>query len=250
MKIVLAGFTTALLVFAVATAISELLLKSEASPSAAATTRQKSATAQTVRGSGRPLRPLSKTRRADSPADEIVDQTTADAQQGLSLIRQRESELRARQEAIQLMLSEIRAEQQAMDLMRRRVSAEIAALTDTAMRAAQRDAQQDGPRDDQRDERLASNDPSSEPVPRATALRTPAKPTLKIIDSQAAQDTAVLVNRLVQQGNTRSATLLLKSLKDRDATKVLTALAATDQQLALQLTEQLLATRDEEARRR
>ena len=69
-------------------------------------------------------------------------------------------------------------------------------------------------------------------------------------DMQTVRDTAVLVNRLAQQGSLRAATSLLRRLQDRDAARVLAELDATDSEMALRLTKDLQANQNDSPTRR
>lgn len=235
MKIVVAGFTTALLVFAIASA---MLLMSDATQSGAAVTRRKASSENLEMESARPPRVATKHRRIDAATQELAELQSDNLQRKLSDVWHRESEVQAKQDALRMIFDEIRQEQQSVEFMRQQVSDEIAVLQDAAVQVARRDGV------------LSSEEPSTATSSQTADSRTVARPIVSIRDSQAVQDTAVLVNRLAQQGNIQTATSLLRSLKDRDATKVLTAISATDKRLALQLTEQLLATRDEKTSRR
>jgi TolA-binding protein len=240
MKIVAAGFITALLVFVVASAMSEMkiLWTPDATHSSDTTTRRKTSSAKTASESVRSPRGPSRTQRADTATQDSAEQQTAELQRKLSEIRQRESEVQAKQDALRIVFEEIHEQQQSVDFLRRRVSEEIAALRDAAVQVAQREA-------------IISTDvPSTASLPRSVDSPASARPIVSLRDSQAVRDTAVLVNRLAQQGSIRAATALLRSLKDRDAAKVLSELSATDSQMALRLSQDLLAARDEAANRR
>lgn len=236
MKIIAAGFTTALLVFAVASALSELVLTSDAvttneSAVRPQTNRSKRAT---VRSSRSPKSPSQTDTAKVLDADEPVE----DVQQVLREIRQRERDMQAKEEALRLVFEEIREEQQTVEQLRRQVAAEIAAKQEASFRTSSRK------------ESRADNRPAPTLPTRTVSLTTTAKPILSVRDPQAVQDAAVLIGRLAKYGSLQSATALLRNMKDRDATKVLTALSEADSQLALQLSQQLLASRNEESVRR
>ncbi len=234
MKIVAAGLTTALLVFAVASAMSEMLLTSDATHSSDTATHRKINSPKNASESVR----SAKSRRADISAQDSAEQQTAELQRTLSDVRQRESAVQAKQDALRIIFDGIREEQQSVDLLRRRVSDEIAALRDTAVRVAQRDAM------------IPADVTSPTTLTRSVDSQASTRPLVLMRDNQAVRDTAVLVNRLAQQGSIREAIALLRRLKDRDSAKVLTELSATDLELARRLSDDLLASRDEAPNRR
>ena len=95
MKIVAAGFTTALLVFAVASAMSEMMLTPDATHSSDTAVRRKTSRPKTA---GKSVR-SAKSRRADIAAQDSVDQQSSELQRMLSDVRQRESTVQAKQDA-------------------------------------------------------------------------------------------------------------------------------------------------------
>lgn len=236
MKIAVAGFTTALLVFAVATALSEFVLISDSSASSDSANRP-----QTNRGKVATSR-ASRSRRTVPKVDsasalESTEQPTAEIQRVLREVRQSEAGLQANREALKLVLAEIRDEQQSVDRLRQQFSAEVAAMREETLRIASR-------KTSGASERPAATSPARNPETATT------RPLLSVRDPQAVQDAAILIGRLAKQGGLQPATALLRNLKDRDAARVLTALSTTESQLALQLSQQLLASRNNEAARR
>jgi hypothetical protein len=253
MKIIAAGFVTALLIFVVATAMSELLWTGEETQVAEVVPRRKSSSAKTLSEGTRSPRTASRSntasrsKRTDMNVDDTDESRTNELQGKLSEVRQRESEVLAKQDALRIVYDEIREEQVSVDLLRRKVSEEIALLRDTTVRLAlqERRIANDVPE-------IATLRPSS-PSGAASKLAdsgTNSRPLLTMRDVQSIRDTAVLVNRLAQQGSVRAATSLLRRLKDRDAARVLAELDATDSAMALRLTEDLQATRNDSVKRR
>ena len=233
MKIVVAGFATALFVFAVATAISETLLTSDTTGSTETIPRRKPSRATTGTESNRTSPKMARTRTADSTAEE-----NAKLQRLLNEERQSTSDLQAKEDALQIALDEIREETYAVNLLKRRVSAELAALQDAAIRVSQREAPS-------RVDRSASLAMS----PSKTTGNI-ARPTIAVNGGQAAQDMAVLVKRLAKDNGPREAMALLRNLKERDAAKVLSKLSEVDSPLAERLSQDWLVARDLEPIRR
>ncbi len=238
MKIVAAGLTTALLVFAVASVMSEMLLTSDATHSSETATHRKTSSPKNASESVRSPRTSAKSRRADIAAQDIAEQQTSELQRKLSEVRQRESEVQAKQDAMRIIFDGIREEQHSVDLLRRQVSDEIAALRDASVRLAQRESM------------ISADVASTTTLGRSVDSQASTRPLVSMRDSQAVRDTAVLVSRLARQGSVREAIALLRRLKDRDSAKVLTELSATDLELARRLSDDLLASRDEATNRR
>ena len=239
MRIVAAGFTTALLVFAVATAISEMSLIPDTTPSNDAPARPRSRTAKTTNDSVRSSRGTSRNQKAAFAAQNAAEPQTVEAPRQPSALRQRESNDQAEREANQLVLDDIREAQRNVDLFRRQVSDELAALHAAALRVAQRD-----------DAIIARDLATTLTEAASVAVRTNARPVVSLRDRQAVRDAAVLVNQLAKQGDDRGAKSYLRRLKDRDSTKVLTELSATNPELAWRLSDGWLAARDEATSRR
>lgn len=238
MKIAAAGLTTALLVFAVASVMSEMMLTPDVTHSSDTATHRKTSRPKNASESVRSPRSSAKSRRTDIAAQDAADQQTPELQQQLSEVRRRESEVQAKQDALRIIFDGIREEQQSVDLLRRRVSDEIVTLRDASVRVAQREAMI--PAD------VASNNPSMRSVDSPASTR----PLVSLRDGQAVRDFAILVHRLARQGSIREAIALLRRMKDRDSTKVLTELSATDLELATRLSDGLVASRVETSSRR
>lgn len=241
MKIVAAGFFTALMIFAVATAMSEFLWTTDETPITETVPRRKSASTRSNADASRSQRNTNRTKKAEINTADNDDSRTGEIQGKLSEIRQRESEVKARQEALQIVYEEIREEQQTVEQLRRRVSDEIALFKDAALRIAMQER-----RIPAEPPAVAATPSSARPIESSTNSR----PMITIKDMQTVRDTAVLVNRLAQQGSLRAATSLLRKLKDRDAARVLAELDATDSEMALRLTQNLQAIRNDSTTRR
>ncbi len=238
MKIVAAGLTTALLVFAVASAMSEMMLSPDMTHSSDTATHRKTSRSKNAGESVRSPRNSAKSRRADVAAPEAADRPTSDLQQTLSEVRQHESEIRAKQDALRIIFDGIREEQQSVERLRQQFSDEIAALRDASVRLAQREAMISAD--------VATNNSATRTVDSPTNTR----PLVSLRGGDAVRDTAVLVSRLARQGSDREAIALLLRLKDRDSTKVLTELSATDMELATRLSDDLVTYRGETSIRR
>ena len=241
MKIIAAGFFTAILIFAVATAMSELLWTADETPLSESAPRRKSNGAKSVADGNRSSRSTSRAKRVDSSLDDAEESRTGELQSKLREIRQRESDVQTKQEALRLVYDEIRDEQQSVDQLRRTVSDEIAMLREMAIRLAQQERRVPVPFSE-----IASVAIPVKPAESSASVR----PQSSLRDIQAVRDNAMLVKRLAQQGNVRDATLLLRRFKDRDAARVLAELDATDSEMALRLTQDLQAPRNEGTNRR
>ena len=241
MKIVAAGFFTALMIFAVATAMSELLWTADEAPTNDAMPRRKSASNRSNADGVRSQRSTSRTKKSDTNTADSDDPRTGEIQGKLSEIRQRESEVKARQDALRIVYEEIREEQQTVEQLRRRVSDEIALFKDAALRFAMQER-----RIQAEPQAIASTTSSARPITSPSNTR----PIITMKDMQTVRDTAVLVNRLAQQGSLRAATSLLRRLQDRDAARVLAELDATDSEMALRLTKDLQANQNDSPTRR
>lgn len=241
MKIVAAGFFTALMIFVVATAMSELLSTADKAQVTEPTPRPKPSGVRSTADGGRSHRGASKQKKSELKPDTDGDARTIEIQERLSQIRLRESEIKARQEALQIVYAEIREEQQSVEQLRRKVSEEIALLKDAALRISMQER-----RPTVAPTVIAMTPSSAKPIESSTNTR----PMLTIKDLQTVRDTAVLVNHLARRGSLGAATSLLRKLKERDAARVLAELDATDSEMALRLTQNLQATRNNTATRR
>ncbi len=241
MKIVAAGFFTALLIFVVAAAMSELGWTTGEAPLSEPTLRRKSGSTRTVAEGTRSQGNTSRTKRAEINVDDADDLRTGEIQSKLSEIRQRESDFKAKQDALRIVYDEIREEQQSVEQLRRKVSDEMALLRDAALRLAIQERR----RPPEPPAIVATN-----PAARRLESSASTRPLISMRDLQTVRDTAVLVNRLAQQGSVREATSLLRKLKDRDAARVLAELDATDSEMALRLTQNMQATQSDSSNRR
>ena len=238
MKIVVAGFTTALLVFAVASAISEMLLTSDAPSSSDAAPRRKSNRVIATSESSHSPRKPAKSRPASSAVPESPAPETAESLRLLSEVRRLESAVQSMQDAQHIVFEDIREELQSLDLKKRQFSEEMTAFQKVANQLARRESP------------IPPGRPTSAAASRPVTLQPTARPSNSLGGRQAVHDRAVLVKRLAQEGSTREATLLIRNLNDRDAAKVLSELAAADSQLAERLSHGWLMAKDAELLRR
>lgn len=239
MKILAAAFTTALLVFAVASALSLTLLKTdEVANSESGTRRTPSRTKPTV-STNRSSRSSSRKPPAELSTDrEENEELNAELQKSLHAVQQRERSLESRQATLDLAFEEIRKEQVLAERLRQQVTTELAALRDANRRIARRDIENSETR------------PVLVSSSRSSPNHAPSNSLLQLKDAQSIQDAANLIGRLAKDGGLRSAILLLQKMKERDAAKVLAALDKTDSQTAAELGERLLSSRNDETSRR
>lgn len=239
MKILAAAFTTALLVFAVASALSQTVLKTDVAVDSESGTRRTPSRTRPAVSTSRSLRSSSRKPHAESPADtEENDESTVELQKSLRAVQQRERALESRQATLDLAFEEIRKEQVLAERLRQQVTTELAALRDASRRVAQRDTEASEAR------------PVLVSSSRSAPSSAPSNSRLQLKDAQSIQDTAHLIGRLAKDGGLQSAILLLQKMKERDAAKVLAALDQTDSQTAAELGERLLASRNDETSRR
>ena len=238
MKIVVAGFTTALLVFVVASAISEMLFTSAANSSPEVAPRRKSSRSSASGESGRSLPKSAKTQKASNAVPPPTDPERNEVQRLLSEVRLRELAVQAKEDAEQIVFEDIRDVRQSMDRMKQEFSEEMAAFENAANQMARRDP------------RRPFDQPTNATASRSVASRPTTKPVIALGGSQGVHDRAVLVKRFAKDGKIREARLLIRSLNDREAAKVLAEISLADTQLAEGLSEDRLVTRDTELNRR
>lgn len=230
MKIVAAGLLSALLIFAVATVMTEVLSNAEEAAVGVRSTQRVASSSSATKRTTKTARGTSK-----SQPDPVAEQeeSTRQIEQMLRDVRVRESAVLAKEEAIRLISADIQEEQQLTELMRQRLTSEIALLNESRGQAARRETER----------------------PTRITQRFPTKPTsgaavVSLRNSQAVHDMAVLVKRLATDNGQSAATTMLQRLKERDAAKVLAELSGTDSPLALQLSQNLLLARSDESDRR
>jgi hypothetical protein len=234
MKALITAFATALLVFAVAWAILETLKLGETSPTSSFDrARLKASNAESAKDKSKSS--TSKRKRTDplgEEAETIGEAATTqqlELERKISAVRQRETDLRAKNEALDLIFQDIRSVQYAVEQIQRRLTSEIAEKYDATIELARR-------------ERLASAElPGS--LLRRNGDSANSNPTIALRDNQAIRDFTVLIRRMVENGSLSAAALLLGEIQERDASKVLDSIAETDRGIALRLSEIMLAGR-------
>jgi hypothetical protein len=162
----------------------------------------------------------------------VVDRNTEDVRSELSdrldEVKDQESRLASRQEALRMMYDDIRAELSNLDELRRKTSEELAAAEQGRTEIAKR---QPGSRDrttGTQDVPVAMKDAAADPATRGTAL---------------------FIRRLVDQGKSETAVSLLKSMKAREAAAVLANLSTVDRSMANRLADSVRSTDDATVRR-
>ncbi|MBI5756905.1 MAG: hypothetical protein HZA46_00140 [Planctomycetales bacterium] len=239
MRILVAALVTALLVFALATVASDLLLPQNAAAGrtstarapattgvpASATSRRKAKPASSddeaippVRTTAKPVRKPVRTESATPRARDINSGFTSLMQEQLAELRQQEARLTARQDALRMVYDDIRVGQLALDDLRRQVNTELAAAQQSGTAVAGRDL--------------------SKERGRASDL-----PSTNAVEGRATRDVAQMIRRLAQEGSFASAVALLNTMKDREAAKVLASLSGTDPQIAARLTDDLQSSK-------
>ena len=190
-----------------------------------------------------PTRPAVKSTRkrpSEPPeisfASESLDEANTLLREQVADVKQQEARLMARQESLRMIYDDIRAELAVVDDIRRRTSDELAAVERRGLAVAQRDRQ---------------TTPNTQPT-KSRPAETPLEPaeTLKTsTDSPSVRSAALLIRRLADQGHTDSAVSLLNRMKEREAAKVLASLSTLDPRLALRITENLQAVKQQPIRR-
>ena len=246
MKTVAAVFTTALVVFLIASVMSEMLpSEGSSTPHASATHHRTgkapSADDEPTRSKRLSATKWSKVSGGEQSAEEtpsLISQRALKLQQQLGAIRQREAELNAKEEAMRIIFDEIREEQRSAVVIQQQISKGIASVRSASTRLALREPAVP------RAQSLAINQPdeNSENTSRKRVAGNP-QPLLPMNDSQSVTDAAILVRLLASRGSFRTATSLLRNLKERDAAKVLYVISKTDSQMALKLTDILQTAR-------
>lgn len=144
----------------------------------------------------------------------------------LADVKDHESRLLAREETLRMLYEDIRSELKAVEEIRRRSASELAIAERRVLDAA---VSKPG--------MAASNDLPNETLPIA-------KPKA----SAEARIASVILD-LASQGNVAAAASLLSGMKDREVAKVLTSLSARDPRLALRISDQVHAAKQEPVRR-
>lgn len=258
MRILVVALVTALLVFAIATVASDLLLPSAATAGRPWALRNPAATSVPVANTSRrkakpalsddetppPARSAAKSARkpihtaSESRREgDLNEELTSFMGEQLTELRQQEARLVARQEALRMIYDDIRVEQVALDDLRSKVNTELVAVQRRGAEIAARDRNIERgivPRSDAAPVGDVTTAPRGE-------MTNP--PTANSIDGQATRETALLIRRLAQEGSFSSAVSLLSTLKERDAAKVLASLSRLDPQMAASLTDNLQSSK-------
>ena len=261
MKILVAVLCTTVCVFALASAWSDMLQPQVEVQQRAAESRAASALRRAASRVARPVAaPAGAEEKSESvrampksPRPQVVDTgaatdasnpVTETRSEGEALLlaegpeaKQRESRLMNRQESLRMIYDDIREEQAAVDDIRRQATEELAAAEQRAITASQRvvkASQQDAG--------------AGERKPTAGRQRTEAgeitvnRPIVNS-DSPSVRAAVLLTRRLVAQGSHDTAASILGRMQEREAAKVLTALAKEDAPLAKELAVQLQAAK-------
>lgn len=232
MKALIAAFSTSLLVFALAWGISETPGLGETSQSVTTLDRTKT---RALPAKAQSTRSASKRNRAESneeesvAAEDNIPPRTREREREPSGNRQHAEQPNARDESMVLVYQEMRAEQNTVKQLQEQLSLEIAELRGLVIKVSQK-------------RQLFPAEPPAIIADRVNEVAT-RRPTVSLRDSQAIGDIAVLVRRLIEQGDQSRATELLRDMKERDATKVLDLIADTDYQNAVRLSKSLQAGR-------
>ena len=243
MKTLLVALCTAGCVFALASAWSDILQPQVEAQRRAAASRE---TAAPRRSSTRSVAETdeddetrqqghlrTKSQRPDTVASGTETARTAPVTEPSAdmeaLLRERadeaqrhEARLTMRQESLRMIYDDIRVEQATVDDIRRKTTEELAVAEQRVITAAQREA--DGQ--------------SGEPPIRRHRAETASVKTVvptAATESPAVRAAVLMIRRLVAQGSRDTAVNQLSHLKEREAAKVLAALAKDDAPLATAL---------------
>ncbi len=246
MKTLVVALCTAGCVFALASAWSDILQPQVEAQKRAAASRETAAPRRSFTRTTRPLveadgaaePPLqgparTKPQRPDTVASGIavaritpVTEPSADVE---ALLRERadeaqrqEARLTMRHESLRMIYDDIRVEQAAVDDIRRKTTEELAVAEQHVITAAQREADGQGGEPPIRRHRAETASVKTV-VPTATT------------ESPAVRAAVLMIRRLVAQGSRDTAVNQLSHLKEREAAKVLAALAKDDAPLATAL---------------
>lgn len=243
MKFLVLAFCTAMFVFALASAWSDMLQPQVAAlalksapprPAAPAVQTSKRFTQPVVesfetdelpapaRVAAHSLRQQNAPRAKPILEAELPDDDAESLSSHLAEVKLREARLVARQETLRLICDDIHEELALVDETRRQSDEALMAAEQRAVPAVHRESKVDGNRQPARS-RQASTEWNSDETP---------KP---VTDSSAVRMAVLLIRRLVSQGSFDMATSLLSRMKQREAAKVLAAIDRDDPQLAARL---------------
>ena len=215
MKILVTVLMTALFVFALATTWVDVV-QPRLAPSRPAAVNPLVATEQ-VPLPRKPRRPAMiddsellpvPTEHVSTPSRRSAE-TAAEIAKKLDDVKQQETNLAARQEALRMIYDDIRSELANVDDLRRRTSQDLVDAEKRVQVMAQR----------------------------PPALSKSKSPPLTRAANKAASSQAFLMKRLVQDGHTATAISMLKGMKGHEAATVLEALEITDPRIAERLAD-------------
>ncbi|MBS0201898.1 MAG: hypothetical protein JSS49_03300 [Planctomycetes bacterium] len=149
-----------------------------------------------------------------SPPSRRTAEAAAEIARRLEDVKQQETTLAAREEALRMIYDDIRSELANVDDLRRRTSQELIEAETRVQVTAQR---------------------------RVPALSKSASPPVRGA-SKITSSTAFLLRRLVQDGHTETAISMLKGMKGYEAATVLEVLEASDPRIAERLAEGAAST--------
>lgn len=242
MKILVAAFITALLVFILATGWIEVVQPRLDLMGMASTTKVRSAAgasntrvAMTVRDTEedevatnntmqKTLVKTTRTSRQLRDEGSMSERSKAEVARQMEEVKRQEAKLVAREENLRMLYDDIRTELAAIEEIRRRSATELAIAEQKVLDAARGNGN------------LAS-------APGEGGQRTSQAKTAQTYIASLVQD-------LANRGSIDTAAGLLRGMKDREIAKVLTTLSSRDPQLANQLFEQIRTARQETTIRR
>ncbi len=247
MKMLVAAFITALLVFTLATGWMEvvqprldLMTLATASPSRGVNDRplNRRSTRRVTSIEDEDEEPVNEpntnsmakvSRSVPTPRAETQkpDITKSRLLIQLNEVKQQESKLVAREETLRMLYDDIRAELVAVEEIRRRSASELALAERKVLETAV--------------SKTSAGANSNDVV----------NPTMTVAKSRPAEAyIASVVENLANRGSLEAAATLLRGLKDREVAKILTSLNARDARLANQLFERVQAAKPETTIRR
>ena len=165
---------------------------------------------------------LARKQREDAMTSEIAKARLI-AQ--MADVKDQESRLLAREETLKMLYEDIRSELVAVEDIRRRSANELAIAERKILDATASKS------------RMATNDPANEPLSNAR------------LKSSSESRIASVIQDLASQGNVAAAASLLSGMKDREVAKVLTSLSARDPRLAMRISDQVQAAKQDSVRR-
>lgn len=166
----------------------------------------------------KPVRKLEKP-KPSKPPEPAVESTEL-----LADVKEQETKLAARQEALRMIYDDIRTELAAVDDLRKRTREDMANAELQLLDVAQR-------------------------APRSTSPKVTQTVTRPNGESAFIRSQALFIRKLVDEGKQETAISVLKSMKARDAAGVLASLSTIDARLADRLADTVQAAREDAVRR-